>query len=408
MKFSLPLVLALFVNNLGLMPALGANVWTGAGSDNSWSNTDNWSLGFVPISNTIHPVSGPWDDPSGALYPLTPETEDDGPVGNNDVLFNQNGVHAVIDAATHARTFGINLGYHGTSNSIDIVGGVLDSGNESAFWGINIGRGWSSNGDPDGTEINPDPVARLTITSGATANVDAFYVPYTRSRPGYNGDPSTEPGMHGELLISGSTVNTYYMSVGQFTSTGLVELSGNSVLNVQYNIDFNSNGAANEPRISDQLGHLDVSDTSVIRMGLDPFFQGILTDPVQYQSVFLDMYQALVDAGNITANNGTATPILSLETDGTLYWFQIAAPSVVIPGDFDGDSDVDGRDFLIWQRGESPNSLSAEDLADWQNNYGVGGLQAITSIAIPEPTTMAFVLTGLGSLLVTRRRASIC
>lgn len=35
------------------------------------------------------------------------------------------------------------------------------------------------------------------------------------------------------------------------------------------------------------------------------------------------------------------------------------------------DGDVDGRDFLVWQRGESP--ASAGDLADWQANYGSGG-----------------------------------
>jgi hypothetical protein len=42
----------------------------------------------------------------------------------------------------------------------------------------------------------------------------------------------------------------------------------------------------------------------------------------------------------------------------------------VLPGDFDNDGDVDGFDFLKWQRGESPNPLSAEDLADWEVNYG--------------------------------------
>ena len=39
----------------------------------------------------------------------------------------------------------------------------------------------------------------------------------------------------------------------------------------------------------------------------------------------------------------------------------------------DGDGDVDGRDFLIWQRGGSPAPISTGDLADWQSNYGAGG-----------------------------------
>jgi hypothetical protein len=36
--------------------------------------------------------------------------------------------------------------------------------------------------------------------------------------------------------------------------------------------------------------------------------------------------------------------------------------------------EVDGRDFLTWQRGASPagGELDASDLAVWQSNYGVG------------------------------------
>ena len=76
-------------------------------------------------------------------------------------------------------------------------------------------------------------------------------------------------------------------------------------------------------------------------------------------------------------------------------------PNPGTPGDFDGDDDVDGRDFLAWQRGESPNSLSAGDLADWQNNFGAGPLAAVS--AIPEPSCVLL----LGSILATcglRRR----
>lgn len=48
------------------------------------------------------------------------------------------------------------------------------------------------------------------------------------------------------------------------------------------------------------------------------------------------------------------------------------------PGDFDLDGDVDGRDFLVWQR-----NPDVGDLGDWQNSHGMGGLSAST--AVPEP-----------------------
>ncbi len=76
-------------------------------------------------------------------------------------------------------------------------------------------------------------------------------------------------------------------------------------------------------------------------------------------------------------------------------------------GDFDGDGDVDGRDFLIWQRGGSPNFLSAGDLTAWQTNYGVGGGPlGANSTAVPEPGSM--LITAIGGMFllggfVTRR-----
>jgi hypothetical protein len=47
---------------------------------------------------------------------------------------------------------------------------------------------------------------------------------------------------------------------------------------------------------------------------------------------------------------------------------EVQVPSRV--GDWDGDGDVDGRDFLQWQRGGSPEPFSQTDLAGWQEEYG--------------------------------------
>jgi hypothetical protein len=48
------------------------------------------------------------------------------------------------------------------------------------------------------------------------------------------------------------------------------------------------------------------------------------------------------------------------------------------PGDFDGDGDIDGRDFLAWQR-----IPSIGDLADWQGYYEASSI--VASVAVPEP-----------------------
>ncbi|MBA3480729.1 MAG: hypothetical protein H0T51_02840 [Pirellulales bacterium] len=44
--------------------------------------------------------------------------------------------------------------------------------------------------------------------------------------------------------------------------------------------------------------------------------------------------------------------------------------SPALPGDNDRDGDVDGNDLLAWQRGGSPNPLSAADLNAWKANFG--------------------------------------
>ena len=61
-------------------------------------------------------------------------------------------------------------------------------------------------------------------------------------------------------------------------------------------------------------------------------------------------------------------------------------------GDFDSDGDVDGADFLKWQLGASANPLSANDLADWQANFGV--TSATVNASVPEPK---FALIAIGA-----------
>ncbi|MEQ8839068.1 MAG: hypothetical protein RID07_19840 [Lacipirellulaceae bacterium] len=70
-----------------------------------------------------------------------------------------------------------------------------------------------------------------------------------------------------------------------------------------------------------------------------------------------------------------------------------------LAGDFDLDGDVNGSDFLQWQR-----DTSIGDLADWQADYGLGLPSAATAItAVPEPTSL---LTPSIALCLTLPRRS--
>jgi prepilin-type N-terminal cleavage/methylation domain-containing protein len=86
----------------------------------------------------------------------------------------------------------------------------------------------------------------------------------------------------------------------------------------------------------------------------------------------------------------------------TFRFFE-AAPELM--ADFDDDGDVDGFDFLKWQRGESPDPLSADDLDEWQTNFGnVASAVTAASTGVPEPTSLAMLLLGLAILVQTQRQ----
>ena len=79
-----------------------------------------------------------------------------------------------------------------------------------------------------------------------------------------------------------------------------------------------------------------------------------------------------------------------------LYQLSLSAELLEInePGDFDGDGDVDGGDFLAWQRGDSTNPFSPGDLEQWQEHYGMGG-ELIAVVSVPEPASSALFLVAL-------------
>jgi hypothetical protein len=85
--------------------------------------------------------------------------------------------------------------------------------------------------------------------------------------------------------------------------------------------------------------------------------------------------------------------------------------------DFDNDGDVDGQDFLVWQRGvgagpgagngdgdaNGDGTVNGADLVIWRGDFGPGA--AVPSVgAVPEPATAALLGMAIAGLFCVRRR----
>jgi hypothetical protein len=118
----------------------------------------------------------------------------------------------------------------------------------------------------------------------------------------------------------------------------------------------------------------------------------------------------LSSSGTLTDSGGQDGRISSFNDSGVLVYrldfgssgrgiFMSSIPPVSTPGDFDGDGDIDGRDFLVWQRNPSVGNL-----ADWQANYGTGSLVA-TNVAVPEPASVLLLMMVTAGACLRRRTA---
>jgi hypothetical protein len=102
-------------------------------------------------------------------------------------------------------------------------------------------------------------------------------------------------------------------------------------------------------------------------------------------------------------------------TDSTFAILLSTLPGTDPNADFDDDGDIDGRDFLIWQRGfgligQNDNTLGdadfsgtidGADLAIWQEQYG-GTPPLIASVAVPEPAGILLLVPGIFAILTRR------
>ena len=124
----------------------------------------------------------------------------------------------------------------------------------------------------------------------------------------------------------------------------------------------------------------------------------------------LQLYRAYLGTAEVVGGDDLEVFVDDWQTrngSGSRTWYDgvgyaLVSEAVNLSGDFDGDGDVDGADFLAWQRGESPSPLSASDLAIWRDNYGNSALSATQSV--PEPSSLLLAAICLFAPISVARR----
>ncbi len=236
-------------------------------------------------------------------------------------------------------------------------------------------RGFIAEAAADGVAGTTDITAGVTIRAESDPMNAGFFI----------GESPTE-AFPTAGVIGGSTpvlmrlfngnIQTYSIASG-FVDKGTYNVGDTVELVFEIDLDGHTYNLLNKNITQGQ------TSLSVIHASA-PFTQGF---PSNGRTNVYDVGAALF------LRNGTVT------YDNLFIEYTEAPP--VAPGDFDIDGDVDGRDFLIWQRGGSPTPFSATDLANWQDNYASGPLGAIS--AVPEPFGLSLILLGAMGLAGDRR-----
>ncbi|MEM8946822.1 MAG: dockerin type I repeat-containing protein [Planctomycetota bacterium] len=231
--------------------------------------------------------------------------------------------------------------------------------------------------------------------------------------------PDSDASGQNEVLASGPA-GTGFADTDPFTVSAFVPVSGaidndTAVTNSTRVTLDKSTGYLyiidQDTGFSEDIYVFDPATGTIVYSELNPFNIGIFNDDTSLVFTRGDINNdGVVDGGDLTAlGDAVAAPTALLNEwydltgDGVITNDDILELQAIIgstPGDFDADGDVDGADFLEWQRSDG----TASGLTDWQENYGSGVASlSASSAAVPEPT--AFVLcVGIGVLVLVQRR----
>lgn len=354
-------------NNVG---ATGTVLVTGAGS--KWTNSGKIFIGYAGFGTLIVEAGG-----------IITNTE--GIVGNNSNSTGEVTVKGPGSKWTNSSTLFVNgsvLVENGgqVTNSSAIIGLRADA--TSVVVVSNQGSKWNTSG-------------LLSVGDNGNGILNVINGGQVSNAVGYVGD---DAGSESFATVTGSGskwTNSNNLLLGRngsgtlnITSAGLVAVR--DILSIDQDLDNNSFINMATGGMLALMGDADDSLTQFLGL-----VQG--TDAVRYWNT------ASLQWSPLTAAIFGTDYTLSYITTGDLTGYTLlTVGSIGTVGDYDGDGDVDGRDFLILQRNPGLGSVS-----DWQNAYGNSSLAA-SSTSVPEPSALVLAIALAAASSFSRRRNFAC
>ena len=281
-------------------------------------------------------------------------------------------------------------------------------------WLIDLGGSGNFPGTYDASSgdfyMKPD---EFSPTNQMSAMVPiSFGNTYVRAQGKVLPDPGNPANVGGNLVVT-ARVNPLQLTgyLMYFDVSGNVDiqvlLGGTNILNIGENIvdvDFNAG-----TEVVMELNIIGDQLTGYVWAADDPAGK-----PALPQVTATDANWASGFAGLAFAEDDPGTAAIYRYAAAQDTPFVDANPS---NGDFDGDGDVDGKDFLTWQRGlgltgqpdattgdaDDDGDVDAADLASWKLHFGPGPTPVS---AVPEPASLGLLLAGGMALAAVRRRSA--
>jgi hypothetical protein len=336
--------------------------WSNSTSDGSWSDASNWS-GPATIPLAGDNINFDWFTGYPAPYDLV--DIDVQPLGDGS-------------------TFGKNEHKYYGGGTIDLNGHWIAFSNGMTIYRVQNG-----------------PVQDWTWQStGATGTINTSAVNANNYMVFDGGFSRYTFGVNADVNVSGSARTGSGNTAGN-SGLCVIRLTDNADFNVDNNLDVGSLG---EPL---QTGLLDLSGTSVLTVGgtMNVGDDGAGDGGVNFGEVLLTGGGVTTSIGTGNFENGKLTYELTSPPSTLNITGNLNIGTVEIDIDITGSAPAVGTVYTLVDVGGTMTgafTLAAEDVGQWTLTHTTGGSGQVTATYVPEPMTM--LLVGGGLLALIRRR----